>query len=262
MTVIELLAKQAAEQRELSRARATEATDAKPAVEQAAAAMTSSRKAVEALEDQLAELHRAIAETEQAIADAQGTHQRTTDAHAEALATVAAHEAEAQQAADIAESLDRIAKQMRDARPEPPHEALAATVLMTEPPKVVEASEAPCPVCLAPMPGPHNPGCARIDEVLDDLATPDDSPFTAVPADPGTVARVTNALPVTAPPTPDEPDPGVTMPDLGPARPPLDPPPGHGVHTHAKPSDGLMSRLTGGWPVVGRRRTDEQDGSD
>ena len=55
--------------------------------------------------------------------------------------------------------------------------------------------------------------------------------------------------------------PGMTMPDLGPRRERLDPPPGEGTHTHARPNDGLMARVTGGWPVVGRRRkTDEQDG--
>lgn len=55
--------------------------------------------------------------------------------------------------------------------------------------------------------------------------------------------------------------PTTTMPDLGPARPPLDPPPGDGTHSHARPSDGLMSRVTGGFRALIHRDDDEQDGN-
>ena len=123
ITVLDILARQAAEHREHARNRGIAATDAKAPLKEAASILTARREHIEELEEQLAEI-------KAALADARAGHQEATARHAEALAVHAQHEAEAQQAADIAESLDRIAAQMRGRADVPPAEALAATGLM------------------------------------------------------------------------------------------------------------------------------------
>lgn len=218
----ERLAGLAADLREDSRQAGIAAAEAKPHVEQAAVDMGETRKAVESLERQLDELQRALTE-------AHAAHKTATDYHAACLADLARHERDGQKAADVASELDALAVQ-HAAAPAllPPHEALAATGLMHDPPKVVEVAQ------VTDLGKPSD-----LREQDNGLAPP------PVPHDPA-------GQPVATGP------PDMTMPDLGPKRPPLDPPPGDGTHTHAKPADSLMSRVTGGFKALVTR--DEQDG--
>lgn len=101
----------------------------------------------------------------------------------------------------------------------------------------------------------------------------DDDDLTA----PGVADSRAQIAPHLPPPVPHEPaghlvatsgptttapiDPAVTAPDAGLAHPVPNPPSPTAEARHARPGEGLVSRVTGGWPVVGRRRkTDEQDG--
>lgn len=281
MTVLELLARQAAEHRELSRDLGVDYTNARPAVEAAEAELAAARARRESLLRQLDELEREAAE-------ARVEQERAEVAHRDALAVLSRHEAQAQQAADIAESLDRIAGRVRGQQPAPPHEQHDATGLMREPAKVISATlyqdnglpmvwsthDAPggyvCAMPPADAGGIDMPDGTRVCGMpvesvpCSEHGQPDADPFNLTQAAPETVAAITGGHPIIAPRGPgdaatlhaiDRGDPLRTLGD----RPPH--PPGH----HAAPR---ASRVTGALRKVGLvagpddqpATGDEQDG--
>ena len=225
-------------------------------------------QAAQAQRDADAEVERLRAE----LADAED-HAKACAAEVDALTT--SIQWAQQQAAALSERIS----------PDPARQ-LAETGLMpkAEQPTTVRPSPAatwPCPACGGALTwaGEHYEELAHVATGREECPPPDeDLPFNVVQAPNDVVAALTGGIPA----VPDDPssepgtlvathgpgetrplDPAVTTPDPGAAHPVPNPPtppaapPGDGGGRHARPKG---ARRTGGWPVIRRRKDDEQDG--
>lgn len=163
-----------------------------------------------------------------------------------------------------------------------PARQLADTGLIRETPN--PPTTWPCPTCGGALTwaGEHYEELAHVATGREECPAPDEGPpFNVVQAPDAVVAALTGGIPAVPDDPPSEPgtlvathgpgetgplDPTVTTPDPGAAHPVPNPPtppaapaapPGDGGGRHARPKG---SRRTGGWPLIGRRKDDEQDG--
>ncbi|MEV0660159.1 hypothetical protein ACIBI3_02200 [Actinomadura luteofluorescens] len=272
----------AADLREDSRKAGIAAEQARPDVEQTAAILTARREHIEELEAQLAEIKAQLAE-------ARAGHQEATEAHADALAVLAGHERDGQEAADMAARLDLLARGHRAPDDVPPAEALAATGLMPRP--FMWGCQVGDRIALHWIDGKCDAGrVADIDGTVLRLESGEEAhahliervevlPPTEVPADvagdgtrmnddhPPAVRRAEEdaaRVPAT-PPVPTEPAAGLTMPDLGAPIEPLPPAEPTGQPRHAAPRDststGRMRAISKALGLV-HQPADEQQGDD
>lgn len=199
--------------------------------------VTGLRKDAETVRLNLAQAEQDVAAARQLLAEAEAQHKRAKDQVNALDAEIAFFEEQAERTPPAYD----------------PDAALAATGLMPrdqEAPQHTGGNAEDCPVC---RPQIDQPGGVLYPWHCPGNGDPDD--LTA----PGVTDSRAQVVPHLPPPVPHGPaGPLMTMPDLGPARERLDPPPGQGTHTHAKDRPGLFARLTGGHRIV----HDEQDGGD
>jgi len=219
-------------------------------------------QAAQAQRDADAEVERLRAE----LADAED-HAKACAAEVDALTT--SIQWAQQQAAALSERIS----------PDPARQ-LAETGLApkAEQPTTVRPSPAatwPCPACGGALTwaGEHYEELAHVATGREECPpAPDEGlPFNVVQAPNDVVAALTGGIPAVPDDPPSEPgtlvathgpgetgplDPAVTTPDPGAAH-PVPNPPGDGGGRHARPKG---ARRTGGWPVIRRRKDDEQDG--
>lgn len=208
--------------------------------------------------------------------------QRDADAEVERLRAELADaqdhaRARAREVAELTQQIRWVQEQAEALRPPSAVQQHAATGLMPQDgesdPRYRRATcaELGCTSCLG------CDDCACHDPARSCQPDEDELPFNVVQAPDQVVAALTGGIPAVPDDPPSEPgtlvathgpgetgplDPAVTTPDPGAAHPVPNPPtppaapPGDGGGRHARPKG---SRRTGGWPLIGRRK-DEQDG--